>query len=233
MERALPLLTAAVLAAALAGCSAGAENATAPAPDPAPLPASHTAAAEPAPALSPSPEQELSGTAMPDAAASHSPGAAAGSGARTTELAAPPDPAPDQKNAPQPSTQPGHPSDGPPATGYTRDRPTGEAKARIVVGSGAAFGQAGHGGYVCKLISTPTVSLYSAGGSMSGSGVALAVDANERGTTVLELPAGEINLTVYCTDPGGVGPAFTGTSTAFVVTEGRSTDVEITATPHP
>ncbi|TJY69259.1 hypothetical protein E4J89_11930 [Arthrobacter sp. CAU 1506] len=245
MERALPLLTAAVLVAAVAGCSAVAENATAPppatasesepapsapAPDPAPLPASNTPAAVPAPV--PSPEQELSGTATPDAAAGNSPGASAGSGARSTQLAAP-DPAPDQKNAPPQPTPPGNLSDGPPATGYTQDRPTGEAKARIVVGTGAAFGQAGHGAYVCKLISTPTVSLYSAGGSMSGSGVALAVEANESGTTVLELPAGEINLTAYCTDPGGVGPAFTGTSAAFVVTEGGSTDVEITATPHP
>ncbi|MFT4471753.1 hypothetical protein ACMX2H_17775 [Arthrobacter sulfonylureivorans] len=175
MERALPLLTAAVLAAALAGCSAGAENATAPPPTAAPVPA-----------------------AEPSAPA-----------------------------------QPGKLSDRPPATGSVQQRPTGEARARIVVGAGAVFGQAGHGAHVCKLISTPTVSLYSAGGSMSGSGVALAVDANESGTTVLELPAGEINLTAYCTDPGGVGPAFTGTSAAFVVTEGGSTDVEIIATPHP
>jgi hypothetical protein len=68
---------------------------------------------------------------------------------------------------------------------------------------------------------------------MPSSGVALAVNANESGTTLLELPAGENNLATYCTDPGGVGPNFTGTSAAFVITAGGSTDVEITAAPRP
>ncbi|MGW6172565.1 hypothetical protein ACWF5H_03630 [Arthrobacter sp. NPDC055138] len=193
MERVLPLLTSAVLLAALADCSASAEGATVP----------------------PAAEQGSSGsTAATDAASSRSTlmthAASAGN---------------------SPGVAPARTS--PPVASYAQSRPTGEARARIVAGAGGALGQAEHGAYVCKLISTPTVSLYAAGGSMSGSGVALAVNANEGGTTVLELPAGEINLAAYCADPGGVGPDFTGTSAAFVVTEGGSIDVEITAAPQP
>jgi hypothetical protein len=110
---------------------------------------------------------------------------------------------------------------------------TGEAKARIVAGPGGVLDQNRHGAYVCKLIGSPTISLSSAESSMPDSSVALAVNANESGTTVLQFPVGENNLATYCTDPGGVGPSFTGTSAAFVVTEGGSTDVEITATPRP
>jgi hypothetical protein len=120
-----------------------------------------------------------------------------------------------------------------PAGNYAQDRPGGEVTVRIVTVQGGSLGENGHDAYVCKLISTPTISLYSAGGSMSGSGVALTVDVNEDSTTVLSLPAGEINLTAYCTDPGGVRPDFTGNSPDFVVTEGGSTDVEITAGPRP
>ena len=119
-----------------------------------------------------------------------------------------------------------------------QNRPTGEAaageaKARIVAGPGGILGQNGHGGYVCKLIGAPTISVSPAESSMPDSNVAQAVKASESGTTVLEFPAGENTLATYCTDPGGVGPSFTGTSAAFVVTEGGSTDVVITAAPHP
>ncbi|MEV7646173.1 hypothetical protein [Arthrobacter sp. NPDC089319] len=193
MERVLPLLTAAVLLAALAGCSANADGATVPRAAEQGLSRS-TAATDGAASVS---------TSMTNAAsAGNSPGVAT---ARTS----------------------------PPVASYAQSRPTGEARARIVAGTGGALGQTGHGAYVCKLISTPTVSLYSAGGSMSGGGDTQAVDANESGTTVLELPAGEINLAAYCADPGGVGPDFTGTSAAFVVTDGGSIDVEIAAAPQP
>ncbi|MGM0928314.1 MAG: hypothetical protein ACQEXN_01205 [Actinomycetota bacterium] len=184
MERVLPLLTGAVLLAAVAGCSAGADHATVP----------------------PAAEQELSGGGSTPGAASA--GGGSGRSVRSSPRAA---------DVTPPSTP---------------DTPTGTAKARIVAGGGT-LGQSGHGSYVCRLIGAPAVGLSSAEGSMSGSGGALAVDASESGTTVLDLPAGENNLATYCTDPGGVGPIFTGTSAAFVVAEGGSTDVEITAAPQP
>jgi hypothetical protein len=190
MKRALPLLTAAVLLAALASCSAGADNATVP----------------------PAAEQGFPGNTSTAGAASSggSRGVADRPGPRVTEMAA----------------------------SHTQSRPTGEAtvgeaRARIVAGPRGVPGQSGHSDYICKVIGAPTVSLSSAEGTMSGSGVALAVDAFESGTTVLELAAGENNLATYCTDPGGVGPNFTGTSATFVVTEGGSTDVDITAVPRP
>lgn len=194
MERVLPLLTGAVLLAALAGCSAGADDATVP----------------------PAAERELSaGTATTDVA---------GSGSISTTKAA------SAANSPGAPARPSPRADVTPPS--TSNSPTGKAKARIVAGGGA-LGQTRHGTYVCKLIGASAVSLSSTEGSMSGSGDGLAVDANESGTTVLELPAGENNLATYCTDPGGVGPDFTGTSAAFVVAEGGSTDVEISAAPHP
>ncbi|WP_353916080.1 hypothetical protein [Arthrobacter sp.] len=139
------------------------------------------------------------------------------------------------------TSRPGTPSSGSASTprapssgnAYAQNRPTGEAKAWIVAGAGGAPGQSGHGAYICKLIGSPAVSLSSAKSSMSGSGVALAFDATESDATVLEMPEGENNLATYCTDPGGVGQDFAGTSGAFVVTEGGSTDVEITADPQP
>lgn len=190
MERVLPLLTGAVLLAALAGCSAGADHATVP----------------------PAVERELSGSTSTMSTGSD--GATSRPGTPSSGSASTPR-APSSGNA------------------YAQDRPTGEAKTRIVAGGGGAPGQSGHGAYTCKFIGAPTVSLSSAQNSMSGSRVALAFAATESGTTVLEMSEGENNLATYCTDPGGVGPNFTGTSAAFAVTEGGSTDVEITAVPRP
>ena len=212
MERALPLLTAAILLAALAGCSADADDATMP----------------------PASERGLSGsTSTTDVAASGSnatPGAASPGGNTAPGAASPGDP---RGEAPGPRPGVTEMAAPPAQNRPTGEAAAGEAKARIVAGRGGILGQNGHGGYVCKLIGAPIISVSSAESSMPESSVALAVNASEGGTTVLEFPAGENTLATYCTDPGGVGPSFTGTSAAFVVTEGGSTDVVITAAPHP
>jgi hypothetical protein len=212
MERALPLLTAAVLLAALAGCSAGADDATVPPAAERGLAGNTSTTDVPSDGSAPTPGGAFSGSTLTTGAASSddSRGAAIRPSPRGNEMAAP--------------------------TAQSRpmgEAPTGEAKARIVAGPGGILGQNGHGAYVCKVIGAPTGSMSSAEGAMPASGMALAINANESGSTVLELPVGENNLATYCTDPGGAGPNFTGTSAAFVITAGGSTDVEITAAPHP
>ncbi len=212
MERALPLLTAAVLLAALAGCSADALDATVPPASERGLSGSTSTTDVAASGSNATPgAPSLGGNTTPGAASSGDPrGAAPGPRPGVTEMAAPP-----LQNRP------------------TGEAAAGEAKARIVAVPGGILGQNGHGGYVCKLIGAPIISVSSAESSMPDGNVAQAVNASEGGTTVLEFPAGESTLATYCTDPGGVGPSFTGTSAAFVVTEGGSTDVVITAAPHP